>query len=176
MFITNNHIYLRAIESNDLELLYACENNTAIWHISNAVAPFSKDVLQQYIDTAHVDIYSTKQLRLMICLNDTHECAGTIDLFDFEPMHQRIGIGILIFENYRNKNIAFDSIGLVKNYCFNQLLVNQLYCNISASNEASIKLFEKCDFKQIGLKKQWNRISQFNYEDEWLYQCLLSEV
>ena len=114
MFITNNHIYLRAIESNDLELLYACENNTAIWYISNTVAPFSKDVLQQYIDTAHVDIYTTKQLRLMICLNNTHECAGTIDLFDFEPMHQRIGLGILIFENYRNKNIAKDFQMLTK--------------------------------------------------------------
>ena len=174
MFIHNNHIYLRALEPSDLELLYTCENNRSIWQISNTTTPFSKDVLLQYVSNAHLDIYTTKQLRLMVCITNTHECVGTIDLFDFEPAHARIGIGVLIFEIYQNKGYAKQAIELVKEYAFTNLHLNQLYCSISASNTQSIHLFEKCQFQKIGLKKLWNRISINKYDDEWLLQCILN--
>jgi diamine N-acetyltransferase len=174
MFIQNEHIYLRALEPSDLELLYSCENNRAIWQVSNTVSPYSKDVLHQYLNNAHLDIYTTKQLRLIICLHNSNQCVGTIDLFDFEPTHARIGIGVLIFENYKNNGFATQAVLLTKQYVFNHLLVNQLYCNISASNTQSIHLFEKCQFEKIGLKKQWHQTSLNNFEDEWMYQCLLN--
>lgn len=175
MLIQNQHIYLRALEPSDLDILYHCENDVNNWQVSNTIAPFSKDVLTQYLSTAHLDIYSTKQLRLMICLLNTNECVGTIDLFDFEPTHSRVGIGILVFENYRNNGYAKQSIELVKDYAFNKLLLNQLYCNISESNKASLTLFENCGFEKIGIKKQWNRVAIHSYEDEWLLQCLFTK-
>ena len=80
MFIKAEHTYLRALESSDLKTLYTSENNMSVWRVSNTLTPFSKDVLELYLETAHQDIYSTKQLRLMICLNLTNEVIGTIDL------------------------------------------------------------------------------------------------
>jgi diamine N-acetyltransferase len=172
MFIQTEHIYLRALEPSDLELLYACENNREVWKVSNTIAPFSKHILQQYLEAAQNDIYTNKQLRLMICKVQSHQCIGTIDLFDFEPLHGRVGVGILIFEQFRKQGFAIEAIDLVKQYVFDTLLLKQLYCNISASNIESIALFEKCGFKQIGLKKQWNRLSTNEYEDEWMYQLI----
>ena len=145
----------------------------SIWKISNTITPFSKDIIQLYLQSAQQDIYTNKQLRLLICRNETNQPVGTIDLFEFDPMNLRVGVGILIFESHRNSGYAAESITVIKNYSKNVLLLNQLYCNINASNKDSIKLFEKCSFEKIGLKKQWNRVSLNQFEDEIIYQLIL---
>lgn len=172
MFIKSGHIYLRALESSDLELLYVSENDTAIWKVSNTITPFSKDVLELYLHSAHQDIYTNKQLRLMICLNQNHTPIGTIDLFDFDPMNLRVGVGVLIFEEFRRKGYASEAIDLVKKYAQETLMMNQLFCNISSSNSDSIALFEKAGFEKVGIKKQWNQISKNIFEDELMYQLI----
>ena len=172
MFIESEHIYLRAIESSDVGLLYNIENDISIWKISQTITPFSKEILELYLDSNHHDIYTTKQLRLMICLKQTNEAIGTIDLFDFDPTHLRVGIGILIFKNFRKQGLAYESIELVKNYVRDILMLHQIFCNISASNSESILLFEKSGFERSGIKKQWNRISAYSFEDEYLYQLI----
>ncbi len=172
MFIHSDHIYLRALESTDLELLFASENDASIRKVSNTITPFSKDVLELYLHSAHQDIYTNKQLRLMICLKEKHTPIGTIDLFEFDPMHLRVGVGVLIFEDFRKKGHAYEAIELVKQYAKDTLMMNQLFCNISTSNTESIALFEKCGFEKIGIKKQWNQIAKNQFEDEIMYQLL----
>lgn len=172
MFIKSEHIYFRALEPGDVDLLYHCENDQSVWKVSNTQTPFSKDTLSRYLEVAHQDIYTTKQLRLLICLNSTNEVIGSIDLFEFDPLHARVGVGILIFEKFRSNGYAYEAIELLKQYTFDILLVNQLYCNIAASNNKSIALFEKCDFEKIGIKKQWNKIAINSFEDELMYQFI----
>lgn len=172
MFIKNGDICLRAVEKSDLDVLYACENDMSVWKVSNTQTPFSKYVLEQYLDTSHQDIYTNRQLRLMICLNDAELAVGTVDLFDFDPAHARIGVGVLIFDAFRNKGYAFNALNCLKTYAFETLLVNQLYCNISASNHESRRLFEKLGFKNTGVKQQWNRTSPTGFEDELFYQLI----
>jgi len=172
MFIKSDHIYFRALESSDLDLLYQCENDPSVWKISNTQTPFSKDTLSQYLEISHQDIYTTKQLRLLICLNETEEAIGTVDLFEFDPAHARVGVGILIFEKHRSNGFAFEAIQLLKQYAFEVLFVNQLFCNIAASNEKSIALFEKCSFEKVGTKKQWNKTALNQFEDELMYQYI----
>lgn len=174
MFIKNTHIFLRAVEKSDLDVLYACENDMSVWKVSNTQTPFSKYVLEQYLDTAHQDIYTNKQLRLMICRQDSDIAVGTIDLFEFEPAHARMGVGVLIFENFRNKGYAYEALCCLKQYAFETLLLNQLYCNISASNGDSIRLFEKLGFQNSGLKKSWNKTAEGRFEDELFYQLIRS--
>lgn len=172
MFIKGEHIHLRALEPYDVDVLYKWENNRQIWHVSNTQTPFSRYVLEQFLVNAHEDIYTNKQLRLIISENDSENAIGAIDLFDFEPYHLRAGIGILIAEEFRNKGFAFEALALLKDYAFNTLLLKQLYCNVTVSAPASMQLFEKAGFEKIGLKKQWNRINATQFEDEWFLQLL----
>lgn len=155
-------IRLRAPELSDVELLYKWENDPTIWMVSNTLTPFSKYVLKKFIESAHQDIYETRQLRLMIDLRDelcdSCEPIGTVDLFDFDPHHQRAGIGILISEERnRQKGFASESLRLLISYAFNVLQIHQLYCNIDIENEASQHLFTKHGFRVIGEKKDWVR-------------------
>jgi len=165
-------IRLRAIEPEDLELLYNWENNNSWWIISNTVAPFSKYTLKRYIRNSHKSIYETGQLRLMIDLIAGNQTIGTIDIFDFDPFHNRAGIGILIAEEeQRRKGYASMALKCLTDYCFGTLQLHQLWCNILANNSESIELFQKLGFVQIGIKKDWVKTSD-GYLDEYMFQLV----
>lgn len=171
MNLRGENIFIRALEPGDLETLYKWENNPAIWRVSNTFAPFSKFVLEQYLVNAHEDIFTARQVRLMICTTEGKP-VGTIELFDFDPMNSRVGLGILIEDKEQNKGLAQEALKVLIRYCFEILLLKQVFCNISASNEKSLHLFRKIGFADAGLKKAWNRVGQNKYEDEWMLQLI----
>lgn len=165
-------IRLRALEPEDLELLYEWENNVSYWIISSTVVPFSKYTLKRYLKNAHKNIYETSQLRLMIDYIPDNKTIGTIDIFDFDPFHKRAGVGILIAnEEYRRKGFASMALKCLVDYCFSILQVHQLFCNILANNPESIELFKKTGFVQAGIKKDWIKTSD-GYLDEYLFQMI----
>ena len=167
--LKGKQIYLRALEQKDLNFLYELENNTEVWEVSGTITPFSKDVLQLYLDNAHRDIYDVKQLRLVICTNG-HKPVGLIDVFDFDPNHRRAGIGIIILdESQRNKGIGAEAITLLCDYLFDVLGLKQVYANILEENAPSLHLFKKLNFVAVGVKKDWVRFKN-TYKNELLLQ------
>ncbi len=175
--LEGRRITLRALEPSDIDLLYNWENNSKIWPVSNTLAPFSRFVLEKYIAESHMDIFQTRQLRLMIDFTaDKRETIGAIDLFDFDPFNSRAGIGILINdERYRNRGLASEALGLLVDYSFSILQLHQLYCNIDIGNKKSIRLFEKFGFKITGEKKDWNKI-RGGWENVYFLQLINPSV
>lgn len=170
--LKGQNVYLRALEPEDLEFVYALENDLSVWEISQTQTPYSKFLIHEYLENAQQDIYQAKQLRLAICKNDTFDAIGLIDLFEFDPKNHRAGIGIIIQKsNNRNKGFGSQALELLVNYAFENLEVHQLFANIAVTNEASVKLFTTFGFQLIGVKKDWN-FNQGNYSDEALYQLL----
>ena len=169
-------ISLRALEPEDLELLYEWENNVSYWIVSNTITPFSKYTLKRYLEDSHKDIYETGQVRLMIDHIPDKMTIGTIDIFDFDPFHKRAGVGILIAnEEYRRKGYATMALKCLVDYCFNTLMLHQLYCSILSNNGESMDLFQKIGFVQSGIKKDWIRTSD-GYLDEYLFQLINLKV
>ena len=164
---------LRALEPEDLDFLYQLENDTEIWEISNTVRPYSRAVLKEYLQNAHRDIFEVKQLRLCIC-NEKEEKIGLIDLFDFDPKHQRAGIGLIILNPAdRNKGVGAEALTLMMEYSFKIVGLHQVYANILEDNLASIHLFKKLGFKKVGVKNEWIRWGGI-YKNEVLYQKIKS--
>ena len=165
-------IYLRALEPEDLSFIYKIENDENIWEVSNTQTPYSQFLIKQYLENAQQDIYEAKQLRLVICKNKDFKAVGLIDLFDFDPRSNRAGVGIIISnETDRNNGIGSQALSLIIDYSFKKLNLNQLFANINPENRASVSLFTKFGFQEIGSKKQWNLIDG-KYQDENLFQLL----
>lgn len=163
--------YLRALEPEDLDLLYTIENNEEFWEISSTQTPFSKALLTSYLENAHRDIYEVKQLRLVICTKD-NRVLGLIDLFDFDPAHRRAGIGIIIaHKEDRGKGYGKEALQLLCEYCFARLELHQVYVNIAEDNQESQALFESLEFEKVGVKKDWNLVCG-KYKNEILYQLI----
>ena len=172
--LKGQNIYLRALEPEDLEFVYAIENDENFWEVSNTQTPYSKFLVRQYLENAHQDIYEARQIRLAICKNNTSEAIGLIDLFDYDALNQRAGIGIIIRnETNRNQGLGNESLDLLVNYAFQKLQLHQLYANIGANNEASLKLFTTFGFQKIGVKKDWNLVNG-KFQDELIFQLITS--
>jgi diamine N-acetyltransferase len=168
-------IILRAVEPEDLTLLYIWENNRSVWRVSNTLTPFSKAQLIDYIAADPSNIFANRQLRMMIDAQTDQrvQTVGAIDLFDFDPIHARAGLGILIAsETDRQQGFASEAIRQMLAYGKDILFLHQLYCNIAASNIASIRLFEKAGFTASGVKKEWLKTTD-GWEDELLLQKIL---
>lgn len=167
--LKGEHIYLRALEPEDLKFLYELENDTAIWEISGTTTPYSKHVLQFYLDNAHRDIYDVKQLRLCICDLD-HNLVGLIDMFDFDPKNKRAGMGIIIKNlDKRNQGIGNEAITVFCKYAFSTLNLYQIFANVAEDNTHSIHVFEKLGFERTAIKKDWI-YSNGKFKNEILFQ------
>jgi len=176
VLIKETEIILRALEPGDVDVLYRWENDPEIWHVSNTYTPYSKYILEKYIENSQLDIYQVKQLRLMIdLLNGSTQVLrsiGTIDLFDFDPYHNRAGVGILIGDKSdRKKGYASQALTKFLDYGFRTLQLHQLYCNVTAGNKDSLQLFKNCGFIVTGKKKDWVK-TPGKFMDEYLLQLI----
>jgi diamine N-acetyltransferase len=167
--IAFGRIELRAMEPEDLELLYEWENDASIWELSNTRAPYSRFVLTQYLKDASGDVFEQKQVRLII-QTEEKRAVGAVDLYDIDLFHQRAGVGILIHKiGDRRRGYASDTLKALENYASEILGVRQLYACISENNTPSIHLFEKAGYSLTGIKKKW--LNTLNgWKDEWFYQ------
>jgi diamine N-acetyltransferase len=167
--LENDIVLLRALEPEDIDFLFQNENDTSLWKVSETQKPFSRHILNRYLENSHLDIYEAKQLRLMIIKKETNERIGMVDLFDFQPQHHRSGIGILITDKYRDQGFAHQALGVFIRYAFTLFELRQIYANIPLYNKKSISLFEKLKFERTGIKKEWI-LQNEKYEDVAFYQ------
>ena len=173
--LENDIISLRALESQDLDLLFSIENDPLFWEVSNTLAPYSRQLLGQYLKNADQDIFEAKQLRLVIARKEDKTVLGLVDLFDFNPHHQRAGIGILILKKHQQNGYALNALEVLLQYAFEHLDIHQLYANIPVSNKNSLRLFEKLNFIEVGIQKDWIKIGLNTYKDVALLQLINSE-
>ena len=55
--LKGEHIFLRALEPEDLDFVYEIENDENIWEISCTQTPYSRFLIKQYLENAHKDSY-----------------------------------------------------------------------------------------------------------------------
>lgn len=164
-------VRLRAIEPEDLDMLYGIENDTKLWNVSVTSVPYSRYTLYDYIANSKNDIYSDRQVRMMV-ENGGGEVVGIVDLINFDPKHLRAEIGIVIKREYRNQGYAQAAIGEICDYALNVLHLHQLYALVNRDNPHSLKLFDKTGFSVSSELKDW-LFDGKNYHNAVLMQLFL---
>ena len=165
-------VFLRPLEAEDLDFLYALENDLGVWGVSDTLVPVSRYTLRQYLDHAAADFHEVRQLRLVLCATATGEAVGTVDVFGFEPLHQRAGVGIMVLARHRRRGYARAVLDLLLPYARQVLRLHQLHCTIAADNPASQRLFRAAGFRRVGLRREWLRTAS-GWQHAVEMQCLL---
>lgn len=164
-------VRLRAIEPEDLDILYGIENDTRLWNVSVTSVPYSRYTLYDYIANSKNDIYADRQVRMMI-ENKCGEVVGIVDLINFDPKHLRAEVGIVIEQKFRNKGFAQATINQIKDYSLNILHLHQLYAYVNKNNKQSLNLFERCGFISTTELQDW-LFDGKNYHNALLFQLFL---
>jgi diamine N-acetyltransferase len=170
-FFVSERLRLRAMEPEDLEVLYAMENDPQTWDVTNFSVPYSKFTLRQYIESSQCDMFADHQLRMMIVGLEDDVVVGTIDISDFAPLHSRGEIGIAIRTEFQGNGFAKEALRLMCEYAFYFLYLKQLTAHVAIDNEASMQLFKSCGFVECGLLKEWWCVGG-KYKDVALLQRL----
>lgn len=170
MFIKNDTISLRCAEPDDAERIYAWENDRSIWRVSGTFVPYTRFQIEQFL-LSNNDLFSQKQLRLMIGLNESGASIGCLDLYDYDPINGHVSIGILIDAAYRKQGHAQAALALCLDYLSQDLKLHQAFCVIDELNTESQHLFEKQGFVPCGRRKEWIKTSD-GYLDLIEYQLI----
>ncbi|GHT56093.1 N-acetyltransferase [Bacteroidia bacterium] len=170
-YLENENLLLRALEPEDLDDLYRWENDSELWKYGSTLTPYSKFALRDYLISSVNDLVQCKQLRLVAVDKKAGKSIGTIDLYDYDPIHLRAGIGILLDVTYRSKGFGKEMLELMKEYAFRVLHLNQLFAYIPENNMASFRLFAACGYEQCGLLKAWRKVAD-GFEDVYVVQLI----
>lgn len=147
-------VRLRAMEPEDLDVLYRIENDVRLWNVGATNVPYSRYVLHNYIANASGDIYIDRQVRLMIENTDGY-VVGIVDIVNFDPQHMRAEVGIVIENRFRNLGYACSALRQIAEYSLGILHLHQLYAFVDISNTESVNLFKKLGYSICGELKDW---------------------
>lgn len=167
----NSHVRLRAMEPEDLDMLYRVENDMDHWQVGATNVPYSRYVLHDYIAKATGDIYTDKQVRLM--MDDSQGgTVGMVDLVNFDPKHCRAEVSIIVAKEKRRQGYARAALSQVKAYAKQILHLHQLYAIVEEDNAPSVALFESAGFCSQCTLPQWLFDGE-KYNDAILMQSFL---
>ncbi len=164
-------VRLRAMEPEDLDLLYKIENDLSLWGVGVTNVPYSRYTLHNYIAGASGDIYTDRQVRMMIDSGEG-ETVGIVDIQNFDPRHQRAELGIVIKRDFRRRGYAMAAVEHIKRYSCEVLHLHQLYVIIAEDNTESLEFFRTAGFGRSGTLKHWLYDGK-EYRDAVLMQYFL---
>ena len=171
MFISDGKISLRIAEPEDARQIYDWENDRSVWRVSETSNPTSLFQVEQFL-LGNSDLWANRQLRLMVCCEGVERPVGSIDLFDFDPVNSRIGIGILIEEASRGQGMATQALSLCLKYLFHDVMVHQVHCLIDVTNAESQHVFKGLGFSECGRRRDWIKTPE-GYLDAVFYQKII---
>jgi len=166
----NEQLTLRAMEPEDIDLLYRIENDRSLWDVGSTNVPYSRSSLRDFIINTSNDIYTDKQLRLMICVDG--QAVGIADLMNFDPRNSRAEVGIVIMKSHRRRGYALKALALMANYAAEVIHLHQLYAYVALDNQPSCQLFHKAGYHQQATLKDW-LYDGSGYHDALLLQFFL---
>ena len=146
-------ISLRALEPEDLELVYAIENDQALWSWGCNSVPLSRYTVRQYLQEQQGDIYKDGQVRLVIEAEGV--AVGIVDLSSFEPRHQRAEVGIVILSAHQAKGYATAALAALHRYAKDRLHLSTLYAYVSEQNHPAQTLFRRLRYTETAHLPHW---------------------
>ena len=159
--LKSDKLKLRAVEPEDLDLMYLIENDSELWSCGQASVPFSHYALRQFIAESTNDFFHDRQLRLVIEKADGVS-VGFVDLQRYDPMHHRAEVGIVVVPEQQRQGLASESLRLLAGYVSSHLGIHQLYALVPEGNVASAALFSKCGYAKTATLRDW-----LNCTDGW---------
>ena len=109
---------------------------------------------------------------LQLAALDGDQLVGCIDLYNYDPIHRRAEVGIVIDKAFRRQGYAHAALQALDILCRDTLKLHQLYCDIVASHTTSLHLFESNGYVRIGCMREWVQVGE-TYQDVIRYQKIL---
>ncbi len=132
--------YVRSL--NDPEIVQFTGAQFTRWNKSNVKA---------YVKSSNI---KNKSILLGVFLKTDVTHIGNIRLFNFDPHHRRVELGIMIFDKTQwGKGYGSEALQSVIQFVFKKLKLHRICADYYSVNKASARMFKKVGFKVEGVFK-----------------------
>ena len=170
--LSDDLIYLRKLESTDLDQTWTWINDPGIYLKIGSQVPISKSAQQNWFE--RVD-QSSDKIILAICLKEGDVHVGNVSLDSIENRHRTARLSIFIGDAaQRGKSLGTRALKLLANYAFDFLNLNKIWCKATAGDEQIVRFYEKLGFRMEGVLRRHEFIDG-QYRDKMIFGLLRDE-
>lgn len=150
-------IILRALEPEDLELLYTIENDSDTWDICSARVNYSRYAIKQYLAQQPQEISTAGEVRLVITDSETNEAVGIIDLTNYSATNRSAEIGITLLREHRGKGYGRAAIKAMERYAKEAGNLRMIYAHTLADrNSVAKNMFLHSNYTPVAVLPEWH--------------------
>lgn len=149
----NKRVYLRAFELDDYKTTIKWRKDDEIWDMLGGTKYFVSEAFEkQWIENT---IFNSKDVKLAVCLVENDKHIGNVYMTNINEINRSCVSHVLIGEKeYWGHGYAREALLLAIDYMFNERNIHRIQANVLVSNVASLKMHEKCGYKQEGTLRE----------------------
>jgi diamine N-acetyltransferase len=167
-------ICLRELSKADIPVLNAWRNDKEI--IASLGSPFryvNGDVDLQWYESYMKNRQT--QVRCAICLHETGEMVGIVNLTNIDSISRSAEFSIMIgTSSAQNRGVGTEATKQMIQHAFLNLNLNRVYLSVLESNVRAQRVYEKVGFIKEGIMRQaWYKNG--SYHHAWMMSILKDE-
>lgn len=139
-------VFLRSLETSDLERTYQWHNDRTLYqHLENVFRHVSRKTEEEWLDRK--SNYDPQEISLAICIKENSEHIGNIYLRNIDWIARRANLHIFIGNTeQRGKGFGLSAIRQVLRYAFCDIGLNRIMLEVLFDNSTAIHVYKKCGF------------------------------
>lgn len=97
----------------------------------------------------------SRNVRMGIVLDETHELIGVAYLLDIEPIHRRCEFAVMVgAKEHWGKGYGTAAVRSALDHAFADLNLTRVYLYVNCTNDAALRLYEKTGFRREGILRK----------------------
>ncbi len=166
--LVGKQCYLSPISLEDLERYTEWVNDLEIGQF----VLFSAEVLDIDKERAALQDLMNDSVSFAIVEKDTNKVIGNCSLHNVNGVHRHAQFGIFIGEKtYWNQGIGTEATGLILDFGFNILNLNNINLEVAEFNKRAARSYEKAGFRYVGKRSKYAFMAG-QYHDVLIYEML----
>jgi ribosomal-protein-alanine N-acetyltransferase len=151
--LTTDRLLLREVDPADARDLIAFRGDPEVQRFNSRPMTDVSEALT-LIDTVRKWYLAQKGIHWGVTLHGDQRVIGLCSLHGLNRFHQRGAIGYDLGREFWGQGIAFEAVGAVVKFAFEQLSLNRLEAVTIADNFRSVVLLERLGFKHEGTRRE----------------------
>lgn len=145
--LKTERLTLRQLESNDEQEIFSLRSDVETNKYIGRQLANTIDDARDFILKINENSNKNESLYWAITLNGKNRLVGIICLFSFSGENDKCEIGYELLPEFQGQGIMQEAVQKVLDFAFNTIKVRRIEAFIHRDNQRSIKLLQKCRFK-----------------------------
>ena len=167
--INAESIYLTSLDSARISTEYVrwMQDPDVLLYLARPLMPYTALSISEYVEQMNA---SRTNYLLGLFDQKTNMHIGNIKIGNIHDEHRFADVGFVLgVKAFWGKGIMTQALQRVTHYAFDDLGLNKLFAGVLAPNVASMRVFEKAGYRQVGCYQRHCKLDH-SFVDSYIYE------